>query len=671
MWRLDPSVQTIWHFEPIKPAAQRLLRIFRWLGLVAAQVRQIQHHVGQIRNGSGESEFVKLLGYGRDLCSKIKKEQLAKNPLIESMESEWARSKVLLYFEKLVEQEVRLECLRIGLVQWLRTQLHVAPEECVLLIKRGQWFSYLQAHAREQGVPLIDYWYPWDLSPTKAASRLLLASREALPIVWKAIQGRSRWGHAAVGLHSLQGQPDIKRQLPNSTIAVRYYHRKLSFDPIERSEFFWLNGLGIPYSEVLLYDYISDNPLDPDTLSQMNERGIRVLGFGPGVPVWFPTRRMFTILLRIWLKLTLGLLTCWSRGQWVSLYYIVGLVALAVDYAYWLDFYATNRARVNVTPAFNSRVGQILALDALDAVSVAYQYSVVGFPTAQINSGENVQFVFSPATEKRWRSIGLPVDYFVHTGFMDHGAVEAIRNLDRVAKIRRELQENGACFILCFFDENTANRWDIQASDKDAARDYHYLLNWLLADPTLGVVFKPKKSASLFQRIACISGLVERVKQTGRCSFLTSDNLIGSVFPAEAALMADVCIGKLLGSTAALEARLAGVPTLLLNIESLSIQPFDTWGRGQVIFDDWESLRVAVERYRIAPQAHPEFGDWSPLLDDFDSFRDGQASLRMGLYIRWVYEALKQGASRQAALAIAAENFGLRWGKQHVTANQM
>ena len=89
--------------------------------------------------------------------------------------------------------------------------------------------------------------------------------------------------------------------------------------------------------------------------------------------------------------------------------------------------------------------------------------------------------------------------------------------------------------------------------------------------------------------------------------------------------------------------------------------------RGRVVFDDWGSLRVAIEQYRAAPKAYPELGDWSPGLNDLDPFQDGQASLRMGLYTRWVYEALKQGGSRQAALAGAAEKFAQQWGEGHIT----
>ncbi|NQU64103.1 MAG: hypothetical protein HQ517_07455, partial [SAR324 cluster bacterium] len=72
-------------------------------------------------------------------------------------------------------------------------------------------------------------------------------------------------------------------------------------------------------------------------------------------------------------------------------------------------------------------------------------------------------------------------------------------------------------------------------------------------------------------------------------------------------------------------------------------------------------------QYRADPEACSGFGDWTPGLDGLDSYRDGQASLRMGSYIRWVYEAIKQGISKEIALEAAAEKFQRKWGTGHIT----
>jgi len=411
----------------------------------------------------------------------------------------------------------------------------------------------------------------------------------------------------------------------------------------------------------VLYGYATDHPFN-NTLEALQAQGIRVFGHGPGVPAWLPTGRAFVVFLETALNLILKTMGCLVRGKRVGGSFLVAFLELAWAYAYWLDFFSTNRVRVNVGTG-PAHVGQILALDALRGVGVTYQHSASNliFPTLLLTSGEHVQCVFSSAFEQLWRSLGAPVQQYLHTGFIYDGAWQAVRHSRRIASTRRRLEEHGARFILGFFDENSVDRWDIPAPHDEAARDYEYLLTWLLADPTLGLVFKPKRSVDLFQRLDRIAGLIERAKQTGRCVFLTSEPLVGSVFPAEAALMADVCIGKLVGVTAAFEARLAGKPTILIDGEGLTQHPFYSWARGTVVFGDWPSAHTAIEQYRSSPVSSPEFGDWSPGLDDLDPFRDGKASVRLGQYIGWLSEALKQGASPQEALERAGKQYTQAW----------
>jgi hypothetical protein len=665
---IGQSLQEIWHFEPIGPTSRLWLAVLCKLGLLHAKVRQVNHHIGKARNNSGESQYLKSLADARAICSTIRREQLSKNPLIKAMKSGWEIKKVLFHFEKLVEIELRLECVRIRLTLWiLRNQLSITPREAALMIKRSQWFSYLKAYSASEGIRLIGY-RPWRFPMiSELVRRVLRLFVRVTPSPGKAVRRCFRWlttnGRRLDSFSTGSGGG-------SGTIALRYWHRKLSFDSTERSEFFWLKGSGIPYSEVLLYDYVTERPLDPETLDQINAKGLRILGCGPEIPSWCPTPRAFAVFIRTLGKITLGVLTCLARNQCVSPYYVSKLMALAMDYAFWYDFYANHRVRVNVG-TLNTSVGQILALNALNGISVAYQYSVspIFCPTSLLSSGEDVQFVLSPLFKELWLSIEPPVEAYVCTGFIYDSAVRAVRCLDRIKEVRERLQDKGARLILCFFDENSLDRWDYYATHDDATNDYEYLLKWLLDDPTLGLLFKPKKSKDLYRRIARVAGLIDQAERTGRCTFLMSDTLVGSMYPAEAALAADICIGKLDGSTAALEARLAGVPALLIDIDGFLSHPFYAWGRGRILFSDWESLRSAVEQYRAAPQARPDLGDWSPGLSDLDPFQDGQASLRMGLYIRSVYEALERGEPKERALALAADEFVRRWGNEHTTLN--
>lgn len=89
-----------------------------------------------------------------------------------------------------------------------------------------------------------------------------------------------------------------------------------------------------------------------------------------------------------------------------------------------------------------------------------------------------------------------------------------------------------------------------------------------------------------------------------------------------------------------------------------------------MVFPNWPSLRHALEQYRAQPEAQPNFGQWLEGLEELDPFQDGQAGVRMGAYIRWIYEALNRGATPQGAIALASEQFAQRWGAEHISWNR-
>jgi len=661
------SCREIWHFDPLNPFSRKLISIFRKLGLLSADVKKIQYHIGQVRNNNGEGEYRKLICYTRTICSRIKREQLAKDPLIKAMEPMWAVNKIIVYFEKLIEKEIQLECLRIGMVKWMmRYKLHIAPTQCILLIGLKKWFSYLDEHARSQRVQLLSY-NNLGLGRIAQIGLLLLgASRRILPVLLGVIKSWFGRTIAPVYSHRLPDKSSSEQYPTSSAIAINCWYQQLSFDPSERSELFWLNGSGTPYSEVILYHYNPDQPLNAEAKDLIKDQGIRLFGRGRGIPHWHPTGKSFKILLQTLYKIISSTIGCLMRAKWAHTYFIRGLLDLAFRYSYWYDFYVTNRVIVNFG-TLNTHVSQVLAMDSLSGVTVNYQYTAAIFsPSTLYTAGEDIQFVFSPVFEQLWRDVESQARIFVHTGFIFDSAIRSLHGIDRIVDGRKQLQDNGARFILCFLDENSSSRWNIYASHEYATKVYEYLLKWLLADPTLGLILKPKRPADLYQRINSISELIHNAKQCGRCIFMDSGPFYG-IYPAEAALMADLCIGSAIGGTAALEARLAGVPTVLIESVGIRNPYFQGFGHGSVVFNDWEALRSAVEKYRVSPETQEGLGDWSGVLNNFDPFQDGQASLRIGLYVHWVYESLNQGVSKKTALKIATEKFAQRWGNGHIT----
>ena len=672
--KYNHSIESIWYFEIMTPHAQQILRVFRVLRLIRADVYRIDRHVGEIRNADGECEFSKIKFDSYRICKQIKREMIIQEPLIKSMKSEWDIAKAALYIERILASselngEMKTVCLRIGLVEWMmRLQLRIEPTRCVLLIKKTPWYSYLIDFASTYNVKLDAYrpsifaFLPYLLRIVKRITRFLV--RLLTFCIPSGINVKNKTDSIRTDTESRAVTTPS-----NTTIGIKYMSGSLSLDPQNRSEFFFLLGSGIPLSEVLLYNVDADILSDKDTLNQIHERKIRLMGNGSGGSVWRSTPLSIKTFLRIVVKIITNSFKCLVQGHRVSIYYVDKLISIARDYAFWYDFYFNNNVVVDV--CCHGTIGQVLALDALQGVSISYQNSISDanfIPDVSMSCGQNIQFLFSDTFVSIWRRMEIPIDVFVKTGFIYDGAFPVVRKSKNIMKIRSQLQDQGARFIICFFDEMSLNRWDMPIPHEDAAKDYEFLLEWMLEDPTLGVVFKPKKSGSLLERISSVSHLIDRINGTGRCSFLMDGNTsVGSTYPVEAALMADLCIGILFGGTAALEARLAGVPTVLLDAHWLSEHPFYHWGRGQVVFDSWQSLRNVIEQYRKTPEAYPDFGDWSPGLKDLDPYQDGQGGLRMGYFTRWVYEALKQGVDRKTAIEIAKDKFERKWGISNVS----
>ena len=235
---------------------------------------------------------------------------------------------------------------------------------------------------------------------------------------------------------------------------------------------------------------------------------------------------------------------------------------------------------------------------------------------------------------------------------------------------RKKLKENGAEFIICFFDENSDNKWNIMGYDDETCAEYEFLIDWVMEDPTIGVIFKPKNSTNLFKRISRIKNKIKDALITGRCLFYKSELICGNIYPVEAALCSDVCIGKLIGATAAFESRLAGIPTVLIDNENLIDHPIYSWGYGSVLFNNWEKLKTEIAKYRHSPDKNKNFGDWQNGISDLDPYRDGRASYRMEEFISSVYDELKKDNSRYSALKVAAQKYIIENGKGSLSLNQ-
>jgi hypothetical protein len=141
--------------------------------------------------------------------------------------------------------------------------------------------------------------------------------------------------------------------------------------------------------------------------------------------------------------------------------------------------------------------------------------------------------------------------------------------------------------------------------------------------------------------------------------------------PADAALSCNFAVG-IVSSSAAVVSALQGARVLYLDYEQIDqgpLKPYATLhrlGPNRCVFYDPQSLKHAVQQYAENPDANPHLGDVSSVIDQFDPFRDGKASQRIGEYVRWYLERVDRGLCRDEALKQATRNYADKWGEDKV-----
>jgi len=309
------------------------------------------------------------------------------------------------------------------------------------------------------------------------------------------------------------------------------------------------------------------------------------------------------------------------------------------------------------------------AIDDNDGISVIWQMAFDGFETAESMMNVDVAFinsVFSYEIEKRQAS---KIKYNVITGYPKDYVSVLLQ--ERAKDLRKKLQANGAEKIVFVIDENSIDdsRW--HTGHELQQENYSFILEEVLANPWLGVVFKPKAAKTLRQRLGRVAELLAKAEKTGRCFvYEVSSRHTTSAPPILAGLSADVCIhGHFCSGTAALECALEGLPTLLVDREGTPESKLNELSQGKVVFKDWPTTIKAVMEYFNSPERSPGFGDWSSIIGDLDPFRDGKAACRMGTYLNWLIQGYEQGIDKSTIMETVAEKYRKQWGQDKVINN--
>jgi hypothetical protein len=195
---------------------------------------------------------------------------------------------------------------------------------------------------------------------------------------------------------------------------------------------------------------------------------------------------------------------------------------------------------------------------------------------------------------------------------------------------------------------------------------YRFFLQWLEEDPYLGLLIKSKGQSWKNVQDDGLDGLVEHAINSNRLYEMDS-----SASPVDAAILTDFAVG-ITSITALVAAALNGSRIIFLDYEQVDQGPQNPYctlhslGSNRCVFYEPSLLRKAIINYFKNPDSNPTLGDATPVLDQFDPFRDGKASQRIGEFVGWYLEELDGGSNPDKAVRSSTERYAKKWGQDKV-----
>lgn len=533
------------------------------------------------------------------------------------------------------------ELRSVIIAEWLARHCE-GGARAVLYLSRDWWFDAIAAYAQRCGVTArpLPKWLIRGPTVPRAVKRWL----HSVACRWVG------WRH---GPMQLVGRVPLR-------IAAEMYAQGITRAPLHNTEFFWYRRSTLPEGAVFGYFAHPKDQPTPARRAWLSQAGIGWLNRGaflklretalaPAARVRFgrPNPRAAR-----------GRLSTVGRA-------LQGYTADFFDaYGRWYRFFQATNTRIHVSAFDMFEYSEPLhaALADLGGISISLQRSIEPDPGLRRRTVTDVHFAFSHAQAQWERDSGSRVRQFITAGYIFDDAFPAARIEGK--RLANALRARGARFIVCFFDQKLGIHPKWLGGARMARNDYRFLCDRMEQDPTLGLLLKPKEARSLPARLGPVWARVQALIDAGRCILLKSDSPDASVLPCVAASAADVAINWITGGTAALESYLVGTRTLLIR-HGVSRGVFRDRLEGVVSFNTWEALWTAVERLRAHPD-DPEIGNWEPVIDQYASFRDGQAAARIHQYIVWLYQALAAGRSKEEAMGEAAARYAEMWGSDCV-----
>lgn len=259
--------------------------------------------------------------------------------------------------------------------------------------------------------------------------------------------------------------------------------------------------------------------------------------------------------------------------------------------------------------------------------TVAFQYGSIRKWSPQMLTTADVLAMIGPAYAGLYNSTPVGPKSLTPIGYPYSYAGPLVT--ERAKSLRSRLASSGAKFVICYFDESVQkSRWGF-ISEEHHLGELRILARIVLEVPDAAVLIKTKYAWNDPSILYSSEPSIKAAGATGRFRTIAEGIHRNGIFPAEAALAADISIGHAFGATAALESVIAGTPAVLIRRYGEKTLIDDLLAPLDVVFPSIEDCLSAIAEYRLNKPARAALGDWSAILHHLDAGRDGGGAQRL------------------------------------------
>ncbi|MBI4283288.1 MAG: hypothetical protein HY663_02320 [Chloroflexi bacterium] len=605
------------------PTGRQSIILRALLKLLGVGVEEVEFFAGHLRTPDGKIAQVVAAQMAMELSFQAAESLLQRSRPLARLNNEWGRNTILLHLAKAIalsltdRNTIYQYMLRLEVASALA---HSERAEAYLILR--QPIAFEPGFLRKAVPNVVPCFYAGASALIERKVVLvkscLRAFHTSLAKNWRRSQGTLISGEGGNALCPEEKEPGL----------LLLQEDQLGLDRSYRTQPHWLFPVEArpPFKTYLLPTKSSLYPSYPrDALAEqgitlLEERVVAALSLPPS------DRPIYRQLGRAARKCMLSALVSQSAEETVALSTVRRLLVQARALAALCERLNV-RAFMTAENYFVQADAIQLIAQALDIHTISYQYSNIRSAGPLLMTTADTMLTFSSLYHDRWTRDGIRPASFIDIGYAFDSSFALIQK--RAQAHRQRLEQAGARFIICHFDETVQNEKYGLISVRDHQAEILALVRLLLDDASLGLVVKTQYVRNSPRTLPDMEGPLASAKGTGRYVELVHGAHRNIILPAEAALTADIAIGHAVGATAPLEAALAGARCIILNPYKTSGGDDDLYAQADIMYSTITEAHDAIRQYRAGAPDRRNLGDWSPILHHFDPYRDGRAGHRM------------------------------------------